>query len=670
MENQINEAKNNFISWISEYAWDWEKKTKLYSNRAPLEKDVFNIEKFEYAEIFTRELVQNVLDARDEYNNDPVTLDLEILDFSISPHRNIYNRLIDTKIISLLLDSKDIKGEFVPTYKALRISDNNTTGLSGDVLNEKSNWYKYFIKIGNLTDLSKTDSLGSANLGKVAIWMSSNLWMVFARTFVGSKKYRFQGRCLRRENTPDKKDPTIINSCDVFFRKKIAKEDVYLESEKSEDLSKLLFLPKRNSKGTDFLFPEFKSQALPKNELISFTLKNWFKAIAENRAKINIFGEEINSYTYKNLIEKYGTNHNDLDIDMIEFAVNASNSKCDEQFSLKKTNTYDKYRSTRALTKEFFEDEKIDEKQIVNELQKNGKHIQIKVPVRIKSSEGVFFEHDYFLISLKKRSRKNKRPTFGLMFRKDQILWEEDDFYRSSNIDDLMICVISNTRLLNKLLTHFEEPSHLIFNKKKFTGTEEFDRGVANQVLYLFRNVANKFIEFLIKENEEIDHNALSDVFPASDKDENENENENDDLDDDDDDELEEPDEDDPDKPDEDDPPIPPPKTEKLLKQPTQEGGTLKLNSIKDESIVGMRIKITIGVRKLGKNPFKNLNRFLIDLTEATFSDYEGCEIDTSSIGFNSFKLTIREESFNLTIEGLEPAYAYACRYENIEDDL
>ena len=149
--------------------------------------------------------------------------------------------------------------------------------------------------------------------------------------------------------------------------------------------------------------------------------------------------------------------------------------------------------------------------------------------------------------------------------------------------------------------------------------------------MYLFRNVANKFIEFLIKENEEIDHNALSDVFPASDKDENENEN--DDLDDDDD-ELEEPDEDDPDKPDEDDPPIPPPKTEKLLK------------------------------------PFKNLNRFLIDLTEATFSDYEGCEIDTSSIGFNSFKLTIREESFNLTIEGLEPAYAYACRYENIEDDL
>ena len=103
--------------------------------------------------------------------------------------------------------------------------------------------------------------------------------------------------------------------------------------------------------------------------------------------------------------------------------------------------------------------------------------------------------------------------TFGLMFRNDQILWEEYDFYKSSNIEDLMICVISSTPMLNKLLTHFEEPSHLKFNNKKFTGADEFDRSVAEQVLYLFRNVANKFIEFLIKENEEMNQIIITNLY-------------------------------------------------------------------------------------------------------------------------------------------------------------
>ena len=277
MQSNLKETKNNFLSWINSYKWDAEKKSKFYSNRVPLEKEVFNIEKFDYAEIFIRELVQNALDAKVQHNNDPVTLDLEILDFSLAPHRNVYNRLIDPQILELLRKSRDIDKKLDLTYKVLRISDNNTTGLSGDILNEKSNWYKYFIKIGNLTDLSKNDSLGSANLGKVAIWMCSNLWMVFARSCIGDKKFRFQGRCLRSENTPDDKDPNTINSCDVFFRKE-EKEDVAINSEKSDDLSKLLQLPDRTTRGTDFIFPEFKGADLDKNQLWKISLNSITKA--------------------------------------------------------------------------------------------------------------------------------------------------------------------------------------------------------------------------------------------------------------------------------------------------------------------------------------------------------------------------------------------------------
>ena len=661
MESNLEKSIINFKNWIKEYEWDWDKKDRFYSNRGPLEKEVFNTESYEDAEIFTRELVQNALDAKVEYNNKPVVLNLEIIDFSISPdRRSIYNQLINIDILKLLEDSKNIRKGFSPTYKALKISDFNTTGLNGSVIDDNSNWYKYFIKIGNLTDLSKQGKLGCANLGKIAVWKSSNLWMVFARSCIGDKKFRFQGRCLRDDDTPDKKNYKIINSCDVFFRKK-DKEDVEIDNDRNSDLSNLLYLDHRKNTGTDFIFPEFKTESLSKDEIIKFAIKNWFKAIAENRIKIDIFGEQINSESYKGLIQKYGTNHPDLDEDVIDFAIDASNENCDRQYTLKKSNSFDKYRR-RSLSKDFFEDFNIDEKLLIKSIQKEGKHIQIKVPVIIKNAKGVTFENNYFLISLKMRTTKNKLSTFGLMFRQDQILWEEDDFYRSSNINDLMICIISNRPLLNKLLTHFEEPSHLKFNRRKFKGGEEFDRNSAEQVLYLFRNVANKFIEFLISEDEEINPNALSDVFPSIDiKSEEEDE-------DDDDDELEEPDENDDDddgdsSPDNDQKKIPPSKTEKLLKEPFQDGGLVKLTSIKSEEIIGMKIKIILGVLSVGKNPFKGLDPFKIDLREATFSNYEGCDIDISSITFNSFELIIRDESFSITIEDLEPARAYANKY-------
>jgi len=669
MESNLEKSKINFQSWIKEYKWDWEKKTRYYSNRGPLEKEVFNIEKYEYPEIFTRELIQNALDAKVEYNNNPVLLDLEIVDFSTSPYKNIYNNLINFQILNLLKESKDINNEFAPTYKALKITDNNTTGLSGNVLDDKSNWYKYFIKIGNLTELSKPDKLGSANLGKVAVWKCSNIWMVFARTCIGDKKYRFQGRCLRSDDTPDRNNPAQINSCDVYFRKQDP-EDISIDADKNNDLSNLLFSSNRVNSGSDFIFPEFKSEILTDEKIISFALKNWFKAFAEDRIRINVFGNQINSDTYKEFIKKFGTNHNKLDLEMIDFAVAASNSICDEQYTLKKSNSFEKYRS-RALSKDFFEDENVDEKLLIKNIQKEGKHIQLKVPVRIKNAQGVFFENDFFLISLKLRSKKVNNSSFGLMFRQDQILWEEDDFYRSSNFNDLMICVISNSRLLNRLLTHFEEPSHLKFNREKFTGSDEFDKGIAKQVLYLFRNVSNKFIEFLIEKDDEINTNFLSDVFPKVDNKDSDDDSGDDDQDIFDDDDIDDDDIDDDPTPDPDPDPDPPPPTSQRLIDTSQDEGTYKLTSIKREEIIGRKIKITFGVRGLGgKKPFKNINRFHIDLTEVTFSDYEGCDIDSGTIKFNSFELIIREEFFKITIEGLHPAYAYATKYEIIEDDL
>ena len=114
MESNLEKSKLNFQNWIKEYKWDWKQNEKFYSNRGPLEKEVFNIERYEYAEIFSRELIQNALDAKVEYNNKPVILNLEIVDFSRSPFKNIYNNLINFNLVIILLkgliyQSRDIK---------------------------------------------------------------------------------------------------------------------------------------------------------------------------------------------------------------------------------------------------------------------------------------------------------------------------------------------------------------------------------------------------------------------------------------------------------------------------------------------------------------------------------------------------------------------------------
>ena len=74
-------------------------------------------------------------------------LELEVIDFNHSHLRSSYQKIVNPKIQKYLYRSKDITQADVLTYKALRISDFNTTGLDGKSNDETSNWYKYFYKV-------------------------------------------------------------------------------------------------------------------------------------------------------------------------------------------------------------------------------------------------------------------------------------------------------------------------------------------------------------------------------------------------------------------------------------------------------------------------------------------------------------------------------------------
>ena len=661
MINSLSENKD-YESFLNSINWDVAKFDLLDGNRDPLEKDFFNLEKYDFEETFTRELIQNSLDAKLTVGKPMVNLKIDELDFSNEPYKSAYKRIVNTELLKMLVDSNDIEGNYKLTYKALKVSDYNTVGLNGEIVNPESNWYKYFSKVGSKAKLSKKDSLGSANLGKVATWKVSNVWSVIVRTLTTDFTIRFQGRALRKTSTIDNIEKKI-HSCDVYLRK-ANKEDVDINESIDKSISSFLKFDKRDDPGTDFIFPEYRGMS--REKLISYILKNWFKPIADESINLNIFGLEVNKNTYSGLIDKYSTMNKLLDNEMVQFTLDAQHGKSDCFYNLRKGIPKDKIVGNCRFNSQFFEEENISEKDLARQLYEK-KHIQLKVPVKIKLKRGVELENDYFLISIKVRKANKKRAPFGLMFRNYQMLWEEKGFYRAAKgINDLMICVLSNTPNLNTLLTHFEEPSHLTFNRENFTGNDEYEKTNALYNLYLFRQLSNKFLDFILTGDEIENPNALADLFPIPKLKPQDKGSEDAD---DDEEESEDEDEIGPDEPN-------PPKDKKIdLVNVSQENGVLRIRSNKISDLVGRTIKFTFGLRgQKGQNPFgdkkgNRLTKYDIDLNKTKFSD-QGCRIIISSINFNSFMLEVEEESFCLEISGLANDYGYVTKTELIEENL
>ena len=250
MENNIFSLENkNLLEILKPYDWRAKNRNILEENiREPNEKKGFNIEGFPIEEIFIRELAQNALDAVEEKGQKkPVVLNLEIVNYINDYEKSLYRKFINPEIIKWLKLSKDIpKKDFRLTYKALKASDFNTSGLSGDVIDRFSNWHKYTMRTGTPDKSKRGDSLGSRNEGKVATWACSRLWMVFLRTQISepNPETRFIGKCLRRSNTP-LDDPLFVRSCDEYFRKKDP-SDVSIGEEFNKFLTKNIFKQQRD----------------------------------------------------------------------------------------------------------------------------------------------------------------------------------------------------------------------------------------------------------------------------------------------------------------------------------------------------------------------------------------------------------------------------------------
>ena len=652
MENNIFSIESK-LDFLDEYQWNAKKRNILEENiREPDEKKRFNIEGHPIAEIFIRELAQNALDAEPEKKGKKVILNLDLLEYKSEYEKSLYRKFINQTILKWLKKSEDIDEKFKLNYKALRASDFNTSGLSGKVTDRYSNWHKYTMRTG--TDkLSKNDALGSANLGRVATWACSKLWMVFIRTQITdpSPEIRFIGKCLRRSNTP-LEDPIFVRSCDEYFRKSNP-ADFSINTELNNFLSKNIFKNPRESNGTDFLFPEFSEFEIA--ELIPYTIKNWFTPIAEGKFEINIDGLNINKNNYLKIREEYGSgiDYQNLDKEMMEFVIQSRTMNPNLlTISLKKDLTINKY-DQKEYTKEFLDTGEQSLKEIVQKVN-DGEHLMIKVPFKIIKKNGGKI-NDEFYIGLKMRSQRSGKRSSGLMLRNYQILWKEKNFYEEAKwIKDLMITVISKNPETNKLLTYFETPSHLLFNESGFTGDLEYDVPNAKLFLRLFRRVANKLINLIFEEEEVENKNLLAGFFSIksakkSNKKIRKKKEEDNHI-------------------DEDDVIVPTPDPPKEPSKPRlfkmeQNYGKVFLKSINSEEIIGKKVKIEFGIQaRKGNDPFKKINKFDLDFENQTeISGYFGCEIN--HITTTALEIQIMSDSFGIEVDNLTPSWSYKTRY-------
>ena len=217
-----------------------------------------------------------------------------------------------------------------------------------------------------------------------------------------------------------------------------------------------------------------------------------------------------------------------------------------------------------------------------------------------------------------------------------------------------MITVISKNPETNKLLTYFETPSHLLFNESGFTGDLEYDVSNAKLFLRLFRRVTNKLINLIFEEEEVENKNLLAGFFSIksakkSNKIVRRKKKEDDHIDDDDDTNP--------------DPDPDPKKSKPRLFKMEQNYGKVIIKSIKNDEIIGKRVKIQFGIQaRKGTDPFKKINKFDLDFENQTeISGYFGCEIN--DISTNSLEIQIVSNSFGIEIDNLTPSWSYKTRY-------
>ncbi len=260
---------------------------------------------------FTREIIQNSLDARDDSGN-PVKVSFEIKEMVLDqmPGGEYIRKVVDACLAmnninhqtrAMYQNAQSILNQL--TIEFLKISDENTNGTTSGI---DDGWGALVYDEG-VSKKNRPGSAGSHGVGKKVPFMISGINTVFYST-KNNVESLFEGKTsfVNFDIDGETYDPEgwygNVNDNEVDRRKKV--EPIIITDETEIDD----FFLRKEKKGTDVIIAGVEISAQleeSKKKIITSILENFFVAILENKLVCDVFGEEVNSSNFTHIMNKY-----------------------------------------------------------------------------------------------------------------------------------------------------------------------------------------------------------------------------------------------------------------------------------------------------------------------------------------------------------------------------
>ncbi len=284
----------------------WEFPSTNYGEEQGFSDDQTEHFEGDYEYYIARETLQNSVDARADKSK-PVVVVFENIEFKTTdvPGRDmlvekmgrcldfVHETGNDPKAESFFENAIELfKGKFIPV---LKISDYNTTGLTGSDHDRTGGWYKLVKATGQ--SHKPGNAGGSFGIGKGAPFAASATRTVFYSTLNDTKEHLFQGKARLMSHRNEDED---VRQRVGFFgnpRNEAIRE--------SNDIPSLF---KRSEQGTDVFIIGYKTKESWHEKIIHSVLVNFWLTIYQGDLEVIVKDEEtriINAETIKENLERY-----------------------------------------------------------------------------------------------------------------------------------------------------------------------------------------------------------------------------------------------------------------------------------------------------------------------------------------------------------------------------
>lgn len=256
-----------------------------------------------------REINQNSSDAKDESNSCPVEVHFNLL---YVPSEHFPGK---DKFVGILNSCSEYWKDNAKTEQFfrkalsimelekipfLKISDYNTTGLTGADDGKREGWYNLIKSVGSSDKDSQSG--GSFGIGKHAPFACSALRTVFYGTKeVGSSTEAFQGVSKLVTHLNEHEEPTQGTG---YFG--IVQKNRPITT--TEDVNEIF---RRSEYGTDIFIAGFNEKSGWEEKIIKSVLENFFIAILNEKLIVKVGETTINANSLSSLLEKYTKNDPD-----------------------------------------------------------------------------------------------------------------------------------------------------------------------------------------------------------------------------------------------------------------------------------------------------------------------------------------------------------------------